>query len=170
MTEKLTERLKKSNLPERNQLILALAPGCMFGCPPSNLNKLIERVDCPTCRTVMEKVKEAAEILSETREMVDDYCQTIRTRNTLRQEYYNRCRRIFILGHFFKPPQLVSELEYLRLSWYVNSMKRVKRIEEELELLTRQDVPHWGDEENREISREVVGIFRNIDSLFTPRL
>ena len=63
MNEKLTDKLKETDLSERTQRILAIAPGCMFGFPPPNLKEMIERSDYPTCQKLMEIVEQISEDL-----------------------------------------------------------------------------------------------------------
>lgn len=164
--KKLTEALKEAGLPERQQLILALAPGIMFGFAPPNLDKLIERVDCPTCRKIMENVSCAVTILYKLEERIHNLCGPVREKNKARQEEYERRRRVFILGLFARPPRLEKEPEYKSWPWYAETMQQVNELEAELASLSGQDVPHWGDEENKQISREVVGLFLQKDSSY----
>ena len=80
-------------------------------------------------------------------------------RNKARLQDYQRRRRRFIIGRFTRTPDLESESEYKKESWYVETERRIRDMETELASLSGQDVPHWGDEKNKEISREVVGRF-----------
>lgn len=167
MEKKLTEELKQSGFHERTQLILALAPGCLFGFPPPNLDKMIERVDCPTCRKMMEIVEKISKDLTELQRKADDFCRPVRERNKVRQEAYERRRRMFIIGRFAKPGRPEAEPNYKNESWYAETMLQVEQMEAELALLSGQDTPHWGDEESKKISREVVGRFLAKDSTYT---
>jgi hypothetical protein len=62
MPKTLAEALEGLGLPDRAQLILELAPGCLFGCPPRNLDRIMEMVDCVNCRAIMGIVKQCSDI------------------------------------------------------------------------------------------------------------
>lgn len=169
-TKKLTEALEDTGLPERTQLILALAPGCLFGFPPPNLDKMIERVDCPTCRQMMILVKKCCEASAELQRKVDDFCRPVRERNAAKQDAYERRRSVIILGWFARQPELVPEPEYQSESWYAEATRQLEEMEVELDRLSGEDAAHWGDEENRKTSREVVGLFLAKDSGYVMSL
>ena len=166
-TRKLTHELERSGLPERTQLIIALAPGCLFGFPPDNLTEIIERVDCPTCRQMMALAKKGCEADAELQRKVDDLCHPVRERNNARREAYERRSRRFIIGRFTRLPEFEPEPDYKNEPWHAEAMKEIDRMEAELNRLSEEDVPHWGDEENRKTSCEVVGLFFVKDSYVT---
>lgn len=159
MEKRLTDELEETGLPKRTQRILAIAPGCMFGFPPPNLNEMIERIDCPICQKLMNIVEQISEDLVELQQKMWNFVHPVRDRNKARQEDYKRRSRRFIIGHFVRTPKLEPEPEFKKESWYVETERRVRNMETELASLSGQDIPHWGDEENKKISREVVGAF-----------
>ena len=168
--QRLTEALRAFGLPERQQLILALAPGCMFGLPPPNLKGIIARVDCLTCRSMMEVVHEISCLLTELRRRMDDHRRPVRERNDARRARYEQRRRAVIIGWFARLEQLEEESTCQDQPWYVETMERVRALEATLVQLSARDAPHWGAEEQRATSREVIGRFLRKDHQFTLRI
>mgnify|MGYP001583869949 CR=1 FL=1 len=54
---KLVNDIEKLDLSDREKLIMTMFPGILFGFPPQNLKQLTERIDCPTCKAIAEKLK-----------------------------------------------------------------------------------------------------------------
>ncbi len=166
MEKKLTEELAKTGLPERSQLILALAPGCLFGFPPDNLGEIIERVDCPTCHEMMETIQKISVVVSSLQASINDLVLPVRKRNEARTKDYERRRHGFFIGLFAKLPELESEPEYLNQPWFMEAMRHVEEMERTLKALCEKDISHWGDERSRKTSREVVGLFLAKDNSY----
>ncbi|MBI2483068.1 hypothetical protein HYV74_02710 [Candidatus Uhrbacteria bacterium] len=155
----LTEQLSQSGLPERAQLILALAPGCLFGFPPDNLDAIMERVDCVTCRRMMELSLQLMQELRALQARVDEVRRPVRERNARRQREYERQRRVLVFGRFARPNPQEPEPHYERTAWYVEAKARIDGKFAALALLEKQDVPHWGDEHRRVESQKVLAQF-----------
>ena len=158
--QRLTDALGQvEQLPERTKLLLAMAPGCLFGFPPPNFAGLIERVDCVTCRSMMEVVLEISGLVVELGRRMDDHRRPVRERNDARRARYERWRRVFVVGWFARMEALEEEPSCTDQQWYVGTMQRVRTLESTLVQLSARDAPHWGAEEQRESSREAIGRF-----------
>ena len=57
MGEKLTDTVEKLNLPEKDKMVMTMFPGILFGFVPVNLDEIEERLDCPSCMAIAEKMK-----------------------------------------------------------------------------------------------------------------
>lgn len=168
--KKLTDELEKTKLSERLKLILNIAPGCLFGFPPPNLGQIIDRVDCPFCRKMMNLVEKIIRDLSEAERIAHKICSPVQERNRAKIKKYQQARRAFILGRFAKFPELEKEPDYKKATRYIAIMQDIEKMEAELKLLSEQDNIHWGDEETRKISREVLGRFIAKDSVYVISL
>lgn len=166
----LAEVLEGLELPDRTQLILELAPGCMFGFPPDNLGHIMEMVDCTTCRKIMGVVKRCSAIATDLTRQINDFCRAVRDRNQARNDEYERIRRWFIVGRFVRPPRLEPEPEYKNEVWFAVGECKLKELADRLPQLAEQCPRHWGTEEDRNISRGVVGRFWAKDSAYVLTL
>ena len=159
----LPERLEKSGLPERQQLILALAPGCLFGFPPDNLDHIMAMVDCTTCRAIMGVVKLCTDIAADLQYKIDEFLQPARQRNQARQRAHADKRRRFVIGRFTRPLKLEPEPDYRSEPWFVRGKQDLEEPAGLLPQLAAQCAAHWGVEERREESRKVVACFAKKD-------
>lgn len=164
--KKLTEVLEESGLPERTRMILALMPGALFGFLPPNAEKMIERVDCQTCRKIMATVEKICQELKALDGRVEELGRPARDRNKARIEDYLRRSRRFVIGYFARSPELEPMPDFQSEPWYEGAVRRVDDMEAELAALAARDAAHWGDEDEREISREAIGRFVAKDSWY----
>ncbi len=89
-------------------------------------------------------------------EKVEAFCRLAREGNARRQRNYERRCSVFIVGRFAYRIDPEPEPKYQGESWYTDGVKILNALKGELDVLSGEDVPHWGSEEARQISREVV--------------
>lgn len=158
-TRPLVEALSGSGLPDRQQLILSLAPGCLFGFPPKNLVGIIERVDCPTCRELMGVAQHITEIGKDLHARIGEFQRSTVERNGARRAEYRRRAQRPIIGRFAREPRDEPLPDAAQEPWYRELREHVRELERHFEELRASCSTHWQDPAAREVSDEVVSGF-----------
>ncbi len=159
MKEKVTDALKKTNLPDRQQKLLAMFPGCMFGFPPPYFKEMMERLDCPTCQEILGIVERMLGIYDRLGKQINECCQPTYKRNNSRREKFEARRRIPIFGRFFSTPTYEPEPDYKSEPWYVQINKEIAEVRVLYQDLRRLDKEHWHGETNKEINDYFLSAF-----------
>lgn len=156
MQKKLTEALAETDLSARQKRLLALCPGAGFGCLPPNMDKIIERVDCPTCSQILDAFDEIVRLQKERSRRVKEVCGPIRERNADRKREYECRKRQVLFGFLVRKPVLEAEPPCQDEEWCKVPDQRCHALLDRVEALKASCVAHWGDAANEEISRSVV--------------
>lgn len=138
----LVDQLRRTKLPDRTQLILTMAPGCLFGFPPPDLDAIMERVDCSTCRAIMEIVASCSERATALQQEIDAFCRPVREWNAMRRQQYERKHRRLIIGRLVRVPQYEQEPDYTAQPWYIEARRWFDEQNRELATLSDQDEAH----------------------------
>lgn len=154
MERKLSELLSSTRLPEPTKLVLDLAPGCLFGYPPDNLEEIMERAKCSYCRAIMEVIRDCADKQAAVERRVEELLQPVRDRNEAKRKRYQAWRKW--LGPLVPEPAFEPEPVFGGVAWYEQAMDELIRLSTLLEPLAGGDVSHWGDPASRAASKEVV--------------
>lgn len=155
----LKEELERSGLDERQQLLMTLFPGILFGFPPPNLKEMLERIDCSTCRQIAERVVQTVVLEMQLQSRVNEFCKPVREANARRQAIFKSRRCWPIIGHVFREPLAHPDPDYTQEIWYLEQRAAIDPKMAELEGLRNKDIPHWGTPQDMEISRTFVGCF-----------
>ena len=164
MEERVIDSLKKVGLPDRQQKLLAMFPGLLFGFPPPNFDEMMKRFDCPTCQAILVVKEKQSVIVSRLKEQINEYCRPIKERNDVFKKKFEFRRRIPIFGRFVKKPRYEHYYNYTIQTWYLKGEHDWKELQEMCAILYKQDDPHWYYRDgNVEISNEFVDAYLGKD-------
>lgn len=152
MQERLVDAAERLGLDARSRRIMLTMPGLSFGFAPRNFDGFVERIDCPSCSRMMDFMDAA--MRPSTDSFADDVrVAPIRARNAAARATFERRRAWPLVGRFFKEPTYEPEVPPAE------------------DLIARLDAfkaacpKHWGTEEARAISEELMGNYVRADSL-----
>lgn len=155
----LKEELAGSSFDERQQLLISLFPGILFGFPPPNIKEMLERIDCSTCREMVEYLTQVLVSEKELFDQIEEFCRPVRDGNASRQATFKARRSWPVIGGLFKKPVAHPDPDYTSEVWYIEKRSLIDAKMARLEELRAKDVPHWGTPKDTEISKVLVGCF-----------
>ncbi len=126
-------------------------------------SKMIERLGCQTCRDIIQRALYLVTAVEDLEKRVEDLRRPVLEKNKARQKRNRWYRSIPLLGRLVGQPYFYPEpTKYKTEKWYKEIRQKIQNMSAEtgeIALLKTQDLGHWGDDENRKISQEVVDIF-----------
>ncbi|HEU0050672.1 MAG TPA: hypothetical protein VFQ60_01285 [Patescibacteria group bacterium] len=166
MSERLIDAVKDKGLSDRTELILTIAPECLFGFSPPDLEQMIERLDCGTCREIMNVVAACEREFKELTRRVNEVREPVRFRNVERKSLYRLSRLRYFFTYFSWSLRLEPEPDLRNESWHQEITKRIEVLSGRLPEMAAKDHSHWGDEQNRKISRNLIARFVRRDCVY----
>ncbi len=158
MSEKLTDKLKSNlSLIERTQMILSLFPGIMFGFGPSNMQAMLERLDCPYCQKIVKTWEEYFLTESLLKIRIEEFQKPA-------QDKINRLKKIPLIG------ERLVKLLGLELpnpnqeNWHIGFKSKLDKLMSDLDGSHLKDDRHWLDPVNIKLSKEFTSAYLKRDS------
>lgn len=153
---KLTDALAATDMPARTRRLLALCPGALCGCVPTNYDAFVERVDCPTCSQILDAFDEITTLQNERSRRVKEVCGPVRARNAERMKEYAERKHAALFRFLVRKPKLEAEPPYRNEEWCRVPDRRCDELLGRIETLKAACVPHWGDKAGVAISKAMV--------------
>jgi len=147
------------DLADTDRILMAMCPGVTFGFVPEHFDAFKERLNCKTCRAILEELSKLQPLLAELSEKVFKYSTPIKARNARRVRIFTLMLKIPGILWFFSPPALEDEESYLNESWYKALRLRMATHERKIEDLQSQDPAHWGTEELEQIGKSFTSAY-----------
>ncbi len=152
MQERLVDAADRMGLDARARRIMLTMPGLSFGFPPINCGGFIERIDCPRCSRMMDFMDAAMRPATDAFKD-DPHVVSIRARNAAKKTAFERRRAWPLIGWLFTeqayepevppPDVLFARLDALKIAC----------------------PEHWGTEDARAVSEELMDNYARADQL-----
>lgn len=156
MEERLGDALERTDISSRHKMIFMVAPGCLFGFPPPDLQEKIERVDCPHCRPILDKAMKIADLLVAVEPRITALRAPVDERNRARRSSWERLRRIPIIGRFLKVPVDEPYPDHQNEPWFFEAKVALSGLRERLAVISNDDPLHWKASEAESVSMAVL--------------
>lgn len=125
--------------------MIGMFPGLLFGFPPQNLHEMMDRLECPDCREILEMSVLLDEVAQARAEHVREFQRPAIERNIAKQERFARRSRLPIIGRFFRPPKLEDLPEHRNCAWYCWESCQMDIMTRMIDSYRERDPKHWKD-------------------------